>query len=43
VPVDAPDSLLDPVAIAETCMQLIRQPRNAWSMEVELRPWSERF
>jgi NAD(P)-dependent dehydrogenase (short-subunit alcohol dehydrogenase family) len=43
VPVEAPDSLLDPAAIAETCMQLIRQPRSAWSMEVELRPWSERF
>lgn len=43
VPVDAPDSLLDPAAIAETYMQLIRQPRSAWSMEVELRPWSERF
>jgi NAD(P)-dependent dehydrogenase (short-subunit alcohol dehydrogenase family) len=43
VPADAPDSLLDPEAIAETYLHLIHQPRSAWSMEVELRPWTERF
>jgi NAD(P)-dependent dehydrogenase (short-subunit alcohol dehydrogenase family) len=43
-PTDAePDSLLDPAAIAETYAQLIAQPRSAWSLEVELRPWVERF
>jgi NAD(P)-dependent dehydrogenase (short-subunit alcohol dehydrogenase family) len=40
---DAPDSLLDPVAVAETYMAVLRQPRSAWSHEVELRPWVERF
>ena len=40
---DAPDSLLDPDAIAATYMHLIRQPRSAWAWEVELRPWVEKF
>jgi NAD(P)-dependent dehydrogenase (short-subunit alcohol dehydrogenase family) len=40
---DAPDSLLDPDAIAETYMHLIHQPRSAWSWEIELRPWVEKF
>ena len=39
----AVDSLLDPDAIAETCLHLIRQPRSAWSAEIELRPWVETF
>ena len=39
----APDSLLDPEAVSETYLQLIRQPRNAWTSEIELRPWVERF
>ena len=37
------DSLLDPDAIAATYLHVIHQPRSAWSMEVELRPWVERF
>jgi len=37
------DTLLDPEAIAESYWQLIRQPRNAWSWEIEIRPWVERF
>jgi len=37
------DSLLDPDAIAATYLNIINQPRSAWSMEVELRPWVERF
>ena len=40
---DAPDSLLVPDAIGETYLAVIRQPRSAWSTEVELRPWVERF
>jgi NAD(P)-dependent dehydrogenase (short-subunit alcohol dehydrogenase family) len=40
---ETPDSLLDPDAIAETYLAVIRQPRSAWSTEVELRPWVERF
>ncbi len=43
VTAERPDSLLDPVAIAETYMHLIRQPRSAWSWEIEVRPWVERF
>lgn len=38
-----PDSLLEPTAIAETYWQLHRQPRSAWSLELEVRPWVERF
>jgi NAD(P)-dependent dehydrogenase (short-subunit alcohol dehydrogenase family) len=37
------DSLLDPAAIAETYMAVLKQPRSAWSLEVEVRPWVERF
>jgi NAD(P)-dependent dehydrogenase (short-subunit alcohol dehydrogenase family) len=40
---DTPDSLLDPAAIAATYMAVLKQPRSAWSLEVELRPWLERF
>jgi len=42
-PQDRPDSLLDPDAIAATYLQVVGQPRSAWSFEVELRPWSEIF
>lgn len=40
---NSPDSLLSPDAIAETYMHVLRQPRSAWSWEVEVRPWVERF
>ena len=43
VPTQNPDSLLTPEAIAETYMHLIRQPRDAWTWEIEVRPWVERF
>lgn len=42
-PDDKPDSFLDPDAIAQTYLNILRQPRNAWTWEVELRPWVERF
>jgi NAD(P)-dependent dehydrogenase (short-subunit alcohol dehydrogenase family) len=42
-PADAPASLLDPDAIAASYLHLIRQPRSAWTWEIELRPWVERF
>ncbi len=42
-PADAPDSLLDPDAIAQTYLDILRQDRSAWTWEVELRPWVERF
>jgi NAD(P)-dependent dehydrogenase (short-subunit alcohol dehydrogenase family) len=43
MPADAPDSLLDPDAIAETMMTMINQPRSAWTDEITVRPWVERF
>ena len=42
-PHDRPDSTLDPDAIAQTYTEVLRQPRSAWSLEVELRPWVETF
>jgi NAD(P)-dependent dehydrogenase (short-subunit alcohol dehydrogenase family) len=42
-PADRPDSMLDPDAIAETYFAILMQPRSAWSAEVELRPWVEKF
>jgi NAD(P)-dependent dehydrogenase (short-subunit alcohol dehydrogenase family) len=42
-PPDEPDSTLDPDAIAQTYIDVLRQPRSAWSLEVEVRPWVERF
>ncbi len=39
----APDALLDPDAIAATYLALIDQPRSAWTHELEVRPWTERF
>ena len=38
-----PDALLDPDAIALTYLNILRQPRSAWTWEIELRPWVERF
>ena len=43
VPADAPDSLLDPDAIAEVYWSTLMQHRSAWSWEVEVRPWVEKF
>ena len=42
-PADNPDSLLDPDAIAQSYWQVLQQPRSAWSHEIELRPWVEKF
>ena len=38
-----PDGMLKPDDIAETYWQLHQQPRDAWTFEVDLRPWAERF
>jgi NAD(P)-dependent dehydrogenase (short-subunit alcohol dehydrogenase family) len=43
VPADKPDSLLDPDDIAQEYLHVIRQRRSAWTWEVELRPWVEKF
>lgn len=42
-PADAPDSHLDPDAVARAYRDLLRQDRSAWTTELELRPWTERF
>jgi len=38
-----PDSALAPDAIAEAYLALHRQHRSAWTQELDLRPWAERF
>jgi NAD(P)-dependent dehydrogenase (short-subunit alcohol dehydrogenase family) len=38
-----PDGLLDPDAIAEAYWMLHHQDRSAWTLELDLRPWSETF
>ena len=40
---DTDDATLDPDAIAQSYLDLLRQPRSAWTHELDLRPWSERF
>ena len=40
---NADDSQLEPDAIAETYMALLRQHRSAWTHEIDLRPWKEPF
>jgi len=42
-PAGKPDSTLDPDAIAQAYVDVLRQPRSAWSNEIELRPWVEHF
>jgi NAD(P)-dependent dehydrogenase (short-subunit alcohol dehydrogenase family) len=42
-PPDRPDSMLDPDAIAESYWSVLQQPRSAWTWEMELRPWVEKF
>ena len=42
-PEDKPDSLLDPDAIAQVYLDILRQPRNTWTSEIELRPFVENF
>ena len=42
-PDNGEDKLLNPDEIAKTYLNLHRQNRSAWSWEIELRPWVERF
>jgi len=37
----APDQLLHPASIAEAYWQLYRQPRDAWTFELDVRPYRE--
>jgi len=42
-PAARPDSMLDPDAIALSYWNVLQQPRSAWTWELELRPWVEKF
>jgi NAD(P)-dependent dehydrogenase (short-subunit alcohol dehydrogenase family) len=42
-PAERPDSMLDPDAIAASYLHVLAQPRSAWTWEIELRPWVEKF
>src|SRR5258708_2595818 len=42
-PPDKPDAMLDPDAIAQSYLDLLRQHRSACAWEIELRPWLEKF
>jgi hypothetical protein len=35
--------MLDPDAIALNYWNVLQQPRSAWTWELELRPWVEKF
>ena len=35
--------MLDPSAIADSYVQVLNQPKSAWTWEMELRPWVEKF
>jgi NAD(P)-dependent dehydrogenase (short-subunit alcohol dehydrogenase family) len=37
------DGMLEPDSIAETYLAVHRQHRSAWSFEVDVRPWVEKF
>lgn len=39
----AEDGILDPAHLAENYWFLHNQPRDAWTFELDLRPWSERW
>lgn len=42
-PLDKPDSFLNPDKIAQSYLHILHQHRSAWTWEIELRPWVERF
>jgi NAD(P)-dependent dehydrogenase (short-subunit alcohol dehydrogenase family) len=37
----APDQLMNPASVAEAYWQLYRQPRDAWTFELDVRPYRE--
>ncbi len=40
---DVPDKWMDPDDIAESYWHLYAQRRSSWTMELDVRPWVERF
>ena len=39
----APDRLMRPSSVAEAYWQLYQQPRDAWTFELEMRPYAEKW
>ena len=39
----AAGGILNPVSIAESYWMLHQQPRDAWTHELDLRPWTEKW
>ena len=39
----AQDGILNPDHIADAYLMLHNQPRDAWTHELDLRPWMEKF
>lgn len=39
----APDTRMDPGAIADVYVQTAEQPRSVWAFETDLRPFSEKW
>jgi NAD(P)-dependent dehydrogenase (short-subunit alcohol dehydrogenase family) len=37
------ETTIPPDAIAETVIQILRQPRGAWTQEIDIRPYTESF
>ena len=35
------DGVIDPASIAETYWHLSQQPRNCWTHEIDIRPWTD--
>ena len=35
------DGVIDPASLAETYWHLAQQPKNCWSHEIDLRPWTD--
>ncbi len=40
---DNPDLLMPPAAVAESYWQLYQQPRTAWTFEMQIRPFGEKW
>jgi len=38
-----PDALMSPASVAESYWQLYQQPRSAWTFEMEIRPFKEKW
>ena len=39
----ASDGIVNPDDLATNYVQIYDQPRNAWTFELDVRPWSERW